>query len=520
MVAQLPIELLQIIFQDAEPGSLRAYRLVDRQWCAASTPFAFSCYHASLFSRSLTKFSALAQSPLAKHVKAIEFHTDQLRDYTRRQYEAKIDRRPNISTFRDGLGESVDWSQVSRMYRELPMHDYTPAQLEDGWLAYQTYCSEQERWIDGQAGLILEDCLSRLHNLSEVVVSKAKPFGGPLNKTPFWRNFMDEILVGPDAWTYANSTSGQYETLSALYIMTAIGRRTAVAGAKAVEKLTLNLPDRFSFYHIIHLPPSSAGIIPEEFHKRGFTGADPDPNNLSSRYNVIVDAFRPLKHLALWGPSVTEDDLHHPGARSQVKETAHLLTAAVNLRSLALEFGESSHSYEAVSDELDLSNCSLLQVIERSHKTYPHLEDLRISAAFLSKPFTRFLILHKDTLKRLDIRDCLCDDWKWVLRTIALILKLDHIYVESLWSPKLRDDYDFDEADLDMILGEGLDAEDEFAQDMKTFLQTGEGSLPRVDDYEMSGSDDERYESFHATHAVQDPTDLYEDENEDVEFLG
>jgi len=93
MVAQLPIELLQIIFEDAEPGSLRSYRLVDRQWCAASTPYAFSCYHASLFSRSLTKFSALAQSPLAKHVKAIEFHTDQLPNYTRKEYEAKIDIR-------------------------------------------------------------------------------------------------------------------------------------------------------------------------------------------------------------------------------------------------------------------------------------------------------------------------------------------------------------------------------------------------------------------------------------------
>ena len=405
------------------------------------------------------------------------------------------------------------------MYNELPLHDYTPAQLEKGWLAFQTYCNEQKRWIDGQAGLVLEDCLSRLHNLSEVVISKAKPFGGSLNNTPFWRNFMDEILVGPDAWTYGHSTSYQYEALSTLYIMTAIGRRAAVTGAKAVEKLTLDMPDPFSFYHMIHLPPSSAGVIPKEFRKRGFTGADPDRNSLSSRYNVIVDAFRPLKHLTLWGPSVIEDDLDGMGALSQTKETAHLLTTAVNLRSLALDFGEPTHSYEGASDELNMFDYSLLQVINCSRQTYPHLEDLRISSAFPAKFFKKFLILHQSTLKRLEIRDCLCDDWSKVLKTIARELKLDHIYIESLWAPGSADDSE-DEGE-ELILGEGLNADDEFAQDMKTFLQTGEGSLPRVEDYEMSGSDDGRYEyeSMYATHAVHDPMSLDEDDDKDDEFL-
>jgi hypothetical protein len=518
MVAQLPIELLQIIIQDADPQSLRACRLVDRQWCAASTPYAFSRYHASLFSRSLTKFSALAQSPLAKHVKVVEFHTDQLPNYTRKDYEAKIDARPNILAYRAGLGEHANWSKLSRMYDKLPKHDYTPAQLEKGWLAFQTYCSEQKRWIDGQAGLVLEDCLSRLHNLSEVMIRKAKPFAGPLNDTPFWRNFMDEILVGPDAWTYGHSTSYQYEALATLYIMTAIGRRIADTGVKAVEKLTLDLPDPFSFYHMIYLPASSAGVIPKEFRKRGFTGADPDPNHLSSRYNIIVDAFKPLKHLALWGPSVIDDDLNGMGALSQVKETANFLTAAVNLRSLALDFGEPSHSYEGASDELELFDCSLLLLIKRKQQTFPHLEDLRISSAFQSKYFRRFLVLHKDTLKRLDLRDCLCDNWDKVLKTIARDLKLDHIYVESLWSTSLEPN--FDEGSENLILGEGLDADDEFAKDMKAFLRTGEGSLPRIDDYERSDSDDGLDEVLYATiSALHDPMSEDDDGDGDDESL-
>ena len=230
-----------------------------------------------------------------------------------------------------------------------------------------------------------------------------------------------------------------------------------------------------------------------------------------------MDVFRPLKHLALWGPSVIEDDLDGPGAMSQVKETAHFLTSAVNLRSLALDFGEPSHSYEGASDELELFDCSLLLLINRSHQTYPRLEDLRISSAFQSKFFKKFLLLHKDTLKRLDIRDCLCDNWGKVLKTIARDLKLDYIYVESLWSPGPGDH--FDEEGEGLILGEGLDADDEFAQDMKAFLYTGEGSMPRIDDYEMSGSDYGNDETLYATYALHDPMSVDGDQDEDDESL-
>ena len=490
MVAQLPVELLQLIFQDAAPDSLRTYRLVDRQWCAASTPYLFARFHVSLFSRSLTKLSALAQSPLAKHVKAIDFHADQLPDYTQQQWQSKIDLRPNVSAYRAGVEGQVNWSQISRTYEELPRHAFTPAQLEAGWLAFQAYCSEQETWIDGQAGIVLADCLSQLHNLSEVVIGRAKPFGGRVNDTPFWRNFMGEILVGPDAWAYGyteHTTNFKYEALSALYMMTAIGTRAAVTGVKVVEKLTLGLPDSFSFYHLIHLPPSSVTFVPKEFHERGFTGADRDPGRLSSRYEAIVDAFRPLKHLILWGPSVIEDDIGLAGPLSQVKEVEHFLTVAVELRSLALEFGEASLSYEGASEEYDLFDCGLLRLITRAHKTYPYLEDLRISSAFPAKSFKSFLLLHKDTLKRLDLHDCLCDDWDKVLNTIAKDLTLDHIYVESLWSHGTTDI--MDEDDMSMILGEGLDAMDEFARDMKVFLQTGKGSIPRTEEYETLNQD-------------------------------
>jgi hypothetical protein len=127
------------------------------------------------------------------------------------------------------------------------------------------------------------------------------------------------------------------------------------------------------------------------------------------------------------------------------------------------------------------------------------------------------LLLHKDTLKRLDIRDCLCDNWGKVLKIIARDLKLDYIYVESLWSPGSEDN--FEEEGEGLILGEGLDADDGFAQDMKAFLYTGEGSMPQIDDYEMSDSNDGYDETSYATYAMHDPMSVDGDDDEDDESL-
>jgi hypothetical protein len=52
-----------------------------------------------------------------------------------------------------------------------------------------------------------------------------------------------------------------------------------------------------------------------------------------------------------------------------------------------------------------------------------------------------------------------------------------------------EDDSD-DEEGPGLLLGEGLDAEDEFTREMKAFLQTGEGSMPRIAEFEMMDFDD------------------------------
>jgi hypothetical protein len=509
MVAQLPIELLQIIFQDATQESLRQFRLVDRQWNAASTPCVFERFHASLFSRSLTKLSALSQSPLAKYVKAIDFHIDQLPGhYSREEWEAKIDFRPDFLGYRASLEDNEDYAQVSSKYDKLPRHTFTPAHLDQGWNAFRKYCGEQEHWSQGQEGAVLKDCVSRLHNVREVVVDRAKPFAGLVNIQPFWRTFRTEILVGPDAWTYESSRWDGLDSLASLFMVTAIGHRNSVPGTRAVEKLTLNLPAEWSFYDMVYLPSH----YPNRDSIKGY----PESADPAARYEVILSAFRTLKHLTLRCPSA--DDGEDLEGISQVQEATLILNTASGLRSLDLDFGEPGDSYEGVEDHI---HPGLVPLLAHNETAYPHLENLRISASFDSKLFESFLLLHKKTLKSLDIRDCFCDDWEKVLLTIAKTLDLEHIYLESLWSPgPVEDDWDEGGEGPALLLGEGLDAIDEFAQDLKVFLYTGKGSMPREDDYEASEDSDpladEREETFYQMIAVSDP-DVVSDDGEDIE---
>jgi len=87
MEEQLPDELLLIVFEDLPQQTSRGARLVNHQWNAVSTPLVFERIHTSLLSWSLAKLSALSQSPLAEHVKAIDFHTEQLCDLSRRTFK-------------------------------------------------------------------------------------------------------------------------------------------------------------------------------------------------------------------------------------------------------------------------------------------------------------------------------------------------------------------------------------------------------------------------------------------------
>jgi hypothetical protein len=213
----------------------------------------------------------------------------------------------------------------------------TPAQLDQGWQSFRRYCDEQESWKKGQEGDVLKDCVSRLQNLREVLIDRAKPFGGRLNIQPFWRNFRNEILVGPDAWSYDASRWNSLDTLTAMFMVTAVGYRNSISGTKAVEKLALDLPEHWSFHDMVYLPSH----YPNQIYIKAY----PKSVDPATRYGVILDAFRPLKHLTLRCPSVDDDE--DLDGIAQVEEANEILTTAVGLQSLYLDFGEPGRSCQS-----------------------------------------------------------------------------------------------------------------------------------------------------------------------------
>jgi hypothetical protein len=306
------------------------------------------------------------------------------------------------------------------------------------------------------------------------LIDRAKPFGGRLNIQPFWRNFRNEILIGPDAWSYDASRWNSLDTLTAMFMVTAVGYRNSISGTKAVEKLALDLPEHWSFHDMVYLPSH----YPNQIHIKAY----PKSVDPATRYGVILDAFRPLKHLTLRCPSV-DDDVDLDGI-AQVEEANEILTTAVGLQSLYLDFGEPGRSYEDPSGFYDRVDPGLKALLARKDITYPHLQELRISAFLYPHSFNSFLLIHKETLKSLDIRDSFCHQWDPILETVGKTLKLDRICLESLYSPAPYEDEDDDVEEPDLLFGEGLDADDKYAQDMKAFLYTGEGSMPLEEDYQ------------------------------------
>lgn len=492
MAVALPIELLQLIFNNVPQNSLRNCRLVDHQWSAASAPLVFDRFHASLFSRSLTKLAALCQSPLAKHVKAIDFHTDQLPDYTRPQWEKKIDMRPPVTSFMDSrvAGEGgLSRLQAAQMYQDAPKHFFDPEELEAGWQAYRALFDEQNRWSE-EEGRTLKTCFANLPNVREVIVDRAKPFErSRIDDKKYWSNLKSVMLVGPVAWHYEmTSTQGRFDCLSTFLLIDAIGHRNGVANHKPVETLAIELPSTYSWLDMASLKNN----YPFREHMGSRDGiADP-----GDRYEAIIKAFEPLITLNLLCPSFVEDSDWSRPERAQIVETFMVLHAATEVQSLELEFGEAFRDGAGYDHTAGIPvDQSLLPLLLREKATYPHLREFQIGGSFPPAPFINFLALHKSTLKRLDIRDSLSYNWDSILTFIAKELDLEDIYVESLWVNE-RADQDMDQDDpMDssarLLIGEGLDDGSEFAHCMREWLLTGEGEIPREADFESDESDED-----------------------------
>lgn len=480
MLAQIPLELLELICQQCNQESLRTLRLVDKRTNTASTPLVFERMYVSVFSNSVEKLGCLSRSLLAKHVKAIDFIPDRLPMWNKRDWTNAVDFRPpflqwceesGLARSRPGAGQPYpDRTEARKEYDLLPRHHFTQDQLNAGWLAYEANRDAQHRWRTDVQGLELKEYISSFPNLREAVIRKAEPLSGRVNDRPFWKHLLRQILVGPDAWLYRASVEGddQFEGTLAVNFLEAIGYRNSFAGLQPVETLSLDQLTRYSLAEL-------RALVSNEL----LSGEPMDPLiDPLVRLGTMVDAFKPLKHLSLSCPHVSDrygDTIHGPA-----KETQALLLAATGLRTLVLEYGD---PVVDCSDEVDGQysfRSSLLPFLSTASTAYPYLHKLRLTAAIPAEAFSEFLIQHSRTLKVLELRDSACDNWEAVLKTISGQLQLDRVYLECLH----EDSRECDEEGRETLAGtvtyfwDGTDEENDFNTAMKTYLLEGKGRIP------------------------------------------
>jgi hypothetical protein len=264
MEAQLSDELLHMIFKDLPQQTLRDTRVVNPQWNAVSTPLVFERIHTSLLSWSLAKLSALSQSPLARHVKAIDFHTEQLGDLGHRTFEQC--RKDTNLPFLFGYDRLTPKEVELLESVEEPTPDrYTPSQIRKGWEVFRNCLDEQDPRLDLlEYGPLLKDYLYKFRNLREVVADRVKHSGtSRIDARVYWKNLERTILVHPFSrigrdisetrWTNLDYYAWRDDGLAPTsFLLEALAHRSGFAGNDLLKSLTIEIPTFAHLYFIKH----------------------------------------------------------------------------------------------------------------------------------------------------------------------------------------------------------------------------------------------------------------------------
>ena len=226
MIDRLPPELLDLILQSCDCSSLRNLRLASSWTRDLSTPLLFEHVCLTLFDYSLDNFRRISRSRLAHHVKTVTYFSDSLPQYTRAEWEARIDGRPfhwqwvhvrrreirSICPLGDAGHASADLCDachhrlynLRREYDNLPRHDFSVRRLDDAWISYSQLCEEQWQWREDCQGLLFKESFALLPNVSDArVTNVATCMHAVQDETAvstYWTRLRRLTLLGPESW--------------------------------------------------------------------------------------------------------------------------------------------------------------------------------------------------------------------------------------------------------------------------------------------------------------------------------
>ena len=169
------------------------------------------------FENDLNKLVALSSSSVAKHVTSFTLFSDMLPLFTpaekdRETWERAIDFRPDFDSWRWVLnldsvynkGSDEKRTAIWKFYDDIPRHEFTPQQLDEGWREYCRLQHWQEHWSALYQGRVFKEHFARLPNLVQVSCAPTKSYRKtalPMSPWPVWGPLQQKILVTPEDWT-------------------------------------------------------------------------------------------------------------------------------------------------------------------------------------------------------------------------------------------------------------------------------------------------------------------------------
>ena len=512
---ELPVELLAQIVEYCDYAARKQLRCTTKTFHDLTTPLVFHQVYVAAFKHSLAKFTSLAASHLATHVRQAVFLSDTLPLYTKvrkraswtqmreikltfasyqAQWQESIDMRPEFRQWREqyahiypdeprgaDIVKALDgiYARARDDYNMFPRHQFTEQELETGWQAYRRYYRDQDSWKDYREAWKFQSAFCKLPNVQEAIVATAMFQDRDFNSWPFWRRFYAETFVGPDCWKDGYPIGESEDPLlfeitekAVLCLYEAMARHDE-QGSSPVTKLKVQ--------HIM----KNASTLVSDWRRGPRQPADLLRNSHVQAPQRLWLA-RPFAHLTDLSMYIDADESLE--SRFICEQIHQLLIDAKELRRLAF-----------VVDNTDVNEAPLIDEDHGEHQDdenysgeaclfhatsviWPKIEHLAISANVNATKFTNFLRLHSPTLKSLELRRTLVYNAPSLLEQIPKVLRLDHIYIKGLihCGPGLPHEEDVDPILIDnaWLLSDGTEFGAPYEQSMKAYLLGQSPEMP------------------------------------------
>ncbi|GME41568.1 Chromatin modification-related protein eaf7 protein [Neofusicoccum parvum] len=426
----LPEELLDLAVDACDFVSLKKLRQTCRKLARLTTPRIFEHVHFGMFLDSLQKLCSIAaHKDYRTMVKKLTYHGELLPYFeNREEYAERIDMRPPFSLFyqmycyekglpvlpcgdmryREAKSAALAiWTKLAKVDPELDLDAY--------FKEYQSIWDEQQDW-DEERSAVLRRAICNLPNLEAAEVS-TQEMGTPKNHGPVWGRLLPRILQGPDDWKFidSNEEASLGVSLDGAQQITHLLRGLCERTGKPVQSLKFSTSNNVFWCQATRLPLVHKSVWPDDLGGLEIDG----------RVYEMRHAFRNLTHLELlisFDHFWDRRDWIGSGMRAFLQEAKKLEK---------LHFGYTEETRDREDDKWD----DPLQILGDIH--WPVLHTLHASFTTRENLLLNLFQRHAGTLRHLSLVDMALSrahgSWASIIEKIPQMLKLEYIYVESLW---------------------------------------------------------------------------------------